>query len=128
MKERLMYVENKSGGDSGEAWIGLVSFSKSGTTIYFNGRAYRSLKGRGISANFVDIETGKQFWISGVKKRGTNRHRCGSGIIHVDRGAVSALLAELKVQKLDPSRFVVADAAPTQEKRAEFHRKQNERL
>ena len=123
-----MYVENKSGGDSGEAWIGFVSFSKSRTTIYFNGRAYRSLKGSGISANFVDIETGEQFWISGVKKRGTNRHRFGSGIIHVDRRAVSALLAELQVQELDPSRFVVADAAATQEKRREFHRKENERL
>jgi hypothetical protein len=36
MKDRIMYVELKSGfSDDGPAWIGKVKFSKSGQTVYF---------------------------------------------------------------------------------------------
>ena len=126
MQTRLMYVEHKTGGHHGEAWIGLVSFSKTGKTLYFNGRAYRSLKGRGLSSNYADVETGEQFWISGVKKRGSNRHRFGGGVVTVDRQAVPALLAELGVPKLDPSAFVVGDAIETEMKRETLNEKENQ--
>jgi len=126
MRKRLMYVENKAGGDRGEAWIGLVAFSKTGATLYFNGRAYRSLKGRGISANFADIETGEQYWISGVKKRGTNRHRFGGGIISVDRTAVPALLAELGTTTLDKTRFEIDQAVETSARLVELRDKENQ--
>jgi hypothetical protein len=127
-RERLLYVECKTGGHAGEAWIGLVTFSKAGTTIYFNGLAYRSLKGRGFSANYADVETGEEYWITGVKKRGTNRHRFGSGLIHVDRRAVSPLLKHLGEDKLDPRRFVVGDAAETEPRLAELHEKEHRTL
>jgi hypothetical protein len=121
MHERLMYVEAKSGGHNGEAWIGLVSFSKTGATLYFNGRAYRSLRGRGFIANHYDGETGEPFWISGVKRRGTNRHQLGSGAIHVERRAVPLLLEILGRSTLDPGRFVVGEAVNTSARRAEMH-------
>ena len=73
-KTRIMYIENKSGGlAGGYARIGRVTFSKSRSTIYYQGRAFRSLKGRGYKANFCETETGDQYWISGPKKNGADR-------------------------------------------------------
>jgi len=69
-----MYIENKSGGlAGGEARIGRVTFSKTRSTIYYQGRAFSSLKGRGFKANFVERETGDEYWISGPKKNGADR-------------------------------------------------------
>jgi len=30
--------------------------------------------GRGIRGNFIDEETREEYWISGIKKRGSNHH------------------------------------------------------
>ena len=68
-----MYIEDKSCGLSGPARIGRVTFSKSGKTIYYGGRAFRSLKGGGFKANYFDAETGAEFRISGCRKDGTDR-------------------------------------------------------
>lgn len=68
---RVMYVENKT---DGEARIGRVTFSKSRSTLYYLGHAFRSLKGDGFKANFYEIGTGEFFWISGPKKNGADRH------------------------------------------------------
>ena len=73
MRSRITYIEDKSCGLSGPARIGRVTFSKSGKTIYYGGRAFRSLKGGGFKANYFDAETGAEFWISGCRKDGTDR-------------------------------------------------------
>jgi hypothetical protein len=74
----LRYVELKSGhSDNGPAWVGYVTPSKTGRTLYFNGRGLMKLKRqrRGDSGgNYVDMETGESFWVSGVKKNGEDRH------------------------------------------------------
>src|SRR4051812_9346856 len=48
MKSRIMYVEQKSGRLTGPARIGRVTFSKTGKTIYYRGRTFQGLKGRGF--------------------------------------------------------------------------------
>ncbi len=68
-----MYIEDKSNGLSGPARIGRVQFSQSGKSIYYGGRTFRSLKGRGFRANYFDVATGEEYWISGCKKRGGDR-------------------------------------------------------
>jgi hypothetical protein len=70
MPHRVMYVELKTGfNHDGPAWIGLVHFSKTGRTLYYRGHSLQSLKGRsGWAANYVDIDSGDEFWVSGVKK------------------------------------------------------------
>lgn len=73
MKERIMYIENKTHSLSGEARVGRVRFSKTGKTLYYNGQTFQSLKGSGFKANYFDVETGEQFWISGCKKDGSDR-------------------------------------------------------
>jgi hypothetical protein len=73
MRSRIMYIENKAGGLSGPARIGRVSFSKTGKTLYYRGRAFQSLKGMGFKANYFDVESGEEYWISGCKRDGSDR-------------------------------------------------------
>jgi hypothetical protein len=73
MKTRIMYVECKAGGLTGPARIGRVSFSKTGITVYYAGKEFRPLKGSGFKANYVDVESGEHYWISGCRKDGADR-------------------------------------------------------
>ncbi len=69
--ERIMYVELKDGGDSGPAWIGRVRFSKTGRTLSYRGHTLQ--RARCIAGgNHVDQATGEEYWVSGVKKDGTD--------------------------------------------------------
>ena len=68
-----MYIENKSDGLSGAASIGRVTFSKTGRTLYYEGRSLISLGGSGFKSNYVDTETQEELWISGPRKDGADR-------------------------------------------------------
>ena len=69
----LMYIELKTGySDDGPAWIGYVKTSKSKKTIYFNNHAFQKYNGN--YSNYIDIENGDEYWISGLKKKESNRH------------------------------------------------------
>jgi hypothetical protein len=84
MKSCIMYIEDKSGGLTGPARIGRVTFSKTGRTIYYGGRSFQSLKGRGFKANFYEVESGDYYWISGPKRNGCDALYGGSGPIEID--------------------------------------------
>jgi hypothetical protein len=105
------YIELKSGyADNGPDWIGYVQQSKSGRTLYFNGRGLMKLKGqrRGDSGgNYIDMETGESFWVSGVKLNGEDRHWSGSGKVLIEAAAVPQYLATIKARTLDRSRCEV---------------------
>ncbi|MDP3092524.1 MAG: hypothetical protein Q8N04_17760 [Nitrospira sp.] len=73
MKSRIMFIECKAGGLVGDARIGRVTFSKTGQSIYYNGKTFKTLKGNGFKANYFDEETGEEYWISGPKKNGQDR-------------------------------------------------------
>lgn len=108
MSIALRYIEQKSGyQDDGPAWIGRVKISRTGTTIYFNDHAYR--KCRGISGNYIDMETGDEYWISGVKKDGTDRHWDGSGKIVMDTKVVDEYLELIGKTELDTSKFILEE-------------------
>ena len=64
-----MWIERKDG-LAGPARIGRVTFSKSGQSIHYNGKTFRTLNGRGFKANYADVETGEEYWISGCRKDG----------------------------------------------------------
>ena len=72
MKTRIMYIECKSGGLTGPARIGRVSFSKTGATLYYAAKSFQSLNGRGFKSNYFDVESGEHYWISGPKKNGAD--------------------------------------------------------
>ena len=122
----LKYIELKAGhADNGPAWIARVSASRSGRTIYFSGKALR--RGNGVAGNHVDLETGEEYWVSGVKKDGRDRHWAGSGKIAIEASAVSEYLDFIGAAELDESRFVIIqDLPPTDLGR--LHASENERL
>ncbi|NLU71834.1 hypothetical protein HCC61_03895 [Streptomyces sp. HNM0575] len=73
MPRRIMYVQLKTGHDTdqGPSWIGWIRFSKTWKTAYFRGRTLR--RGPGMSdANFQDVDTGEEFWVSGPKRDRTD--------------------------------------------------------
>jgi hypothetical protein len=124
----IRYFENKAEqGDYGPAWIARARVSKSGRTIYFNGRALkRAVKG-GIAGNYYDSETGDEWWISGVKRRGSNRHSSGGGIVWVEESAVPEFLAVTGATEVDPSQFKVVPDLPQTDPR-QFVDAENARL
>jgi hypothetical protein len=72
-RTRIMYIEDKSGSLNGPARIGRVTYSKTGQSITYNGRTFQKLSGRGFKANYFDVDSGDQFWISGPRKDGADR-------------------------------------------------------
>jgi hypothetical protein len=86
---RVMYIENKDGLiDTSAARIGWVSFSKTGRTMYYQGKTLQVATSGGISGNFFDTETGENYWISGIKKRGSNAHPAESTKPVIDQDAI----------------------------------------
>ena len=66
-----MYIEFKGyDGLIGAARIGRVKFSKSGKSVHYGGRTFKTLSGAGFKSNYVDIKTGDHYWISGCRKDG----------------------------------------------------------
>lgn len=123
----LRYIELKTGfNGNGPAWIGHVQGSHSGRTMYFNGKAFRRTKRATSSANYYDVETFDEYWISGVKRSGNDRHWAGSGKVMIQASAVEEYLRVTGMTGLDRLRFVVAtDIQPTDI--ARFHDIENQR-
>ncbi len=98
MKSRIMYVEDKSHDLSGPARIGRVRFSKSGRTLYYAGRAFRSLKGAGFKANYYDVANGDEFWISGPRRDGRDRLYGEAADVEIDDDVCSEYWREIRGQ------------------------------
>ena len=113
MKTKILYIENKSQGHHGLAWIGMTEFSKSGQTIYFNGKALKKLKNPGTWGNHFDIETGEEHWISSVKKNGQDRHWCGGGKIMLDKNSIDEYLKLVNFNVIDLRYFTIVECIKT---------------
>jgi len=82
---RIVYIELKTGhADDGPARIGRVTFSKTARTIYYRDLKLRRIKRGGIGSNYIDVETGDEYWVSGVKENRQDRHWAGSGRVEID--------------------------------------------
>ena len=77
-----MYIERKGDNLSGPARIGRVTFSKSGKSVYYDGLRFETLSGQGFKANFFEVESGDEYWISGCKAGGGDR--LYPGVIEID--------------------------------------------
>jgi hypothetical protein len=98
MKTRIMYIEQKTG-DSAQAFIGRVTFSKSGKTIYYRDKAFKSV-GDGNYGNYYGFDKEEYianqnakewrhlayevYWISGPKKNGSDRLFGRTPVIQID--------------------------------------------
>jgi hypothetical protein len=91
MRRRLMYVESKSHSASeAPARIGWVTFSRSGRSVYYRGLTLCRVKGGGLRGNYLDVGSGDEYWVSGLKRRGLNQH-WAEPIREVDEDAVNHL-------------------------------------
>lgn len=77
-----MYVEHKGEGLTGRAWIGRLTSSKSGRTLRYGDLELRRLAG--YKANYYDVATGEEYWVSGPKRRGGDRLYGERVPVHVD--------------------------------------------
>jgi len=123
----LKYIELKSGhDDNGPAWIARVKVSRSGRTVYFNGKALKRASGSG-AGNHYDIDSGLEYWVSGIKKNGLDRHWAGSGLVAIETSAVPEYLQLVGATELDRSTFkVIADLEEPDP--SKFHDLENESL
>ncbi len=113
-RQEMLYIELKSdSNDRGPAWIGLATFSGSGRTIYFDGKALKRIRGGGIEGNHYDLKTGEEYWISGVKKDGSDRHWAGSGMVIVDSRVVDNYCGFRGLSQLDPKKYKIMTIADT---------------
>ncbi len=104
----VKYIELKTGyRDDGPAWIGNVKESKTRKTLYFNDHAF--IKCHGIQGNYYDIETGEEYWISGVKQNGQDRHWAGNGKVIIDRKCIDEYLSIVNLPSLPNSDFIIED-------------------
>ena len=118
MKTEIKYIELKSGfSHNGPAWIGLVSYSKSGKTIYFDGKAFQRIGSDRMRGNFYDIETGEEYWISGVKKNGEDRHWAGGGKIMLDKNCVEEYLKIINAENIDDKKYIIVEIRKTDKSR-----------
>jgi hypothetical protein len=69
MPDRIMFIQLKSGHDTdkGPAWISVVSFNRSWKTARWHGKTLHRDLGL-FDANFYDIETNEEYWLSGPRR------------------------------------------------------------
>jgi hypothetical protein len=104
MKSRIMFIENKADGLSGPARIGRVFFSKTDRTLYYNGKAFQSLKGSGFKSNYYDLATGEKYWISGPRSDGADRLYGEAKPVEIDEDVRQEYLAGIRSAMLRPPR------------------------
>ncbi len=88
-KTEIRYVEQCMPGSNhnGPAWIGRVTFSKSGRSVYYRGMRLERLKHAAVTGNHRDMNTGIDYWVTRPKKKGSNRHWAGNGPVEIDDDA-----------------------------------------
>ncbi len=67
-----------------------MDFSKTGRTVYSRGRSLQA--SQGISGNFCDVDSGEEYWVSGIKKRGSYVHPCERVDVIIDDDAAEEYL------------------------------------
>ena len=123
----MFYIELKTNQNNrGPAWIGLATLSSSNRTVYFNGKALKRIRGGGISGNHSDLETDEEYWVSGVKKDGSDRHWAGGGMVMIDSRVLDEYLALRGLSELDPQYYKVVTVEDTDITR--FHKMENDAL
>jgi hypothetical protein len=104
----------------------MAEFSKSGRTVYFNGKALKNSNAQGIAGNYFDIENGDEYWVSGIKKNGTDRNWTGGGKIMIDKNIVELYLSLVDFNVLDKNRFELTEIKTTDKQR--FAELENKKL
>ena len=104
-KTRVMYIEHKGDRISGSARIGRVVYSKSGQSLYYQGRRFQTLTGRGFKSNYFELDTGDHYWISGCKKLGGDR--LYPGTIEIDENVREEYWLKIRKKPEDVAKKII---------------------
>jgi len=69
--------------------------------LYYQGRRFETLSGDGYKANYFDVETGQEYWISGCKKNGLDRLYGERLLIEIDEDVREEYWVEIRNQPED---------------------------
>jgi len=119
-KTRIMYIECKAGGLTGAARIGRVTYSKTGATIYYRGKEFRSLKGAGFKANYYEVETGEEYWISGPRRDGLDALYDTNIAAEVDEDVKDEYWGQIRNRAATSNRRALVLSATTSKKKTKF--------
>ena len=87
MQTKIMYIELKTNGLTGQGRICRVSISKTGYTLYYEDRILKPVQGAPLRANYYDTKTDESFWISKPRKDGCDSLFAGK--VEIDENARS---------------------------------------
>ncbi|MFN3650547.1 MAG: 1-deoxy-D-xylulose-5-phosphate synthase [Armatimonadota bacterium] len=97
MRARIMYVEYKGHEIVGPGCITRIQYSKSGSSIYFRGKRLQTLSGTGVhKSNYIDVETGEEYWVSGPRRDG--KDRLYGGVVEIDDDVREEYWTEIRRQ------------------------------
>lgn len=88
--------------------------------------ALKKMKSGNFLANHYDILTGEEYWISGVKKDGKDRHWAGAGKIMMDSRVISDYLNLVEADCLDKNKFQIVEITSTDKEK--FKEVENQKL
>lgn len=72
MTPELKYVERKTDGLHGIGRVAHVEHSKTGKTLYFDGKTLVRLSGFALKANYFDKATFEEYWVSNPSQDGND--------------------------------------------------------
>ena len=84
----LMYIEMKDGDiDGAAARIGWITLGAGGLSAFYRGRTLWRMRGDETRGSIFDDGSGGEYWISGIKKRGTHAHFAERVAVRIDPDA-----------------------------------------
>ena len=96
MRSRIMYIESKAESLQGPARIGRVSFSRSGRSVFYQGREFLRTT-QEFKANYIEVGTNYPYWISGPKRDGEDRLYGPSGLpVEIDEDVREEYWGEIR--------------------------------
>ncbi|HLX46409.1 MAG TPA: hypothetical protein VKR43_23340 [Bryobacteraceae bacterium] len=84
MRPRIMYIESKAESLNGPATIGRVTFSKTGSTLYYKDREFLKVGKSGYKYNYIDTNSREEYWISGPRRDGKDRLYVSNQPVDID--------------------------------------------
>ncbi|WP_198669823.1 hypothetical protein [Cognataquiflexum aquatile] len=67
------------------------------------------MNGKGINGNYFDLESGDEYWISGIKKDMSDRHKFGGGKILVEKRILNDYLKIINKSELSISDYEITE-------------------
>ena len=76
------------------------------TTVYYGGLVLKRVKWALNHGNYIDANTGLEYWVSGPKRNGQDRHWAGGGPVRIDSDVVDEYWRDVRRCDVPDNPFV----------------------